>query len=94
MTNIQIPILLRKRVWLFIEPFPPLTSPIFRCTPMDIVDKEEKYPLPEHNSSPRASSCNVFLLPAPDGGIYGVFFDARHMEEPLSDSVHVTLIIV
>ena len=35
----------------------------------------------------------IFLLPGPDGGLDGVLFDVRHMEEPLDDYVNVTLLI-
>ena len=36
---------------------------------------------------------NFLLLPGPDGGLDGVLFDVRHMEEPLDDYVNVTLLI-
>ena len=55
--------------------------------------KQEPYPLPAVNSSSCASSGNYFLLlPEPYGGLDGVFFDSKYMEDPPDDSVIVTLL--
>ena len=37
---------------------------------------------------------NFLLLPGPDGGLDGVLFDARHMEEAFDDYVSVTFLIL
>ena len=56
--------------------------------------KEESYPLPADNSWSSVYSGNGFLLlPVTDGGLYGVFFDARHIYEPLDDSVNVAFLL-
>ena len=37
----------------------------------------------------------IFILPSgPDGGLYGVLVDDRHIEYPLDDSVNVTFLLL
>ena len=57
-------------------------------------DKKKSSLLPADNSSSRVSSGNDFiLLLVPYGGLDGVLFDDRHMEETPEDYVNVTLLL-